>query len=109
MTDPGAGRERAIFEAALQKSGEERKALNRAACGGDEVLAERVRRLLAAHHHAEHFSTGGMVSPPAGPIINYDLSDPETIGPYCSGPPKVNGDVEPRSSNRSSIVSCCKT
>jgi serine/threonine-protein kinase len=72
-------RVRKMFEAALPLPPEERRTYVGAACGTDQVLAERVNELLAAHERAN-----GFLKTPA-PISEFITSahlEGKKIGPY---------------------------
>jgi serine/threonine protein kinase len=72
-----SNRERQIFEACLKLDREDRASFIDDACSDDAQLAERVRRLLAAHDRAELHPTEAVAAAGAAP-----LEDPKEIGPY---------------------------
>lgn len=68
-------RERAIFEAALERPAGERSEYVIGACGGDARLERRILRLLAGHEYAQKAASRGIPPP-------YLPEEPESIGPY---------------------------
>ncbi|MEM7582024.1 MAG: serine/threonine-protein kinase [Acidobacteriota bacterium] len=80
MSDRSDGGEREIFEAALERSGDEREAFLGSACGSPELL-QRVRRLLDAHRRLEESATRRLPEQLKG-LAEATAPAPERIGLY---------------------------
>ena len=75
MAQTSDRKERELFEAALQRDGEDRDQVLEQACAGNPELERRLRRLLAAHELAQDTPTEAL-QPELAP------EDPERIGSY---------------------------
>ena len=73
--------EEAIFEAAVEKSPEEREAYLRQACDDDDEQLGRLRALLIAHHNPDSFLNGAMSGGETQDFVCVTEKVGETIGP----------------------------